>query len=330
MRRDPRATDESNGVSGAGPSRSGKLRLALGAIGLVALGFIVWRTGARAIVDALVPALVYLPGLAALELLRAVAESCATYLALGTKGRAVPRPTLLRAHIIGASLSALAPAPRVVNETIKATFFVPYVGVSAATSVGFINQAATLSGVGIFSVPCALAVFITSGASVWFWAIAVHAVVLVASGVALRGATRASAPGRVLVRWFPSVAERTAAFQEHAAQGSVWSVGPTVALVVGRAVQMAQYGIAARAVGIDAGMLQALAAEGVALVAGSVGVLVPGGVGTTDGAFTLAAGMLGTTAARATSLSLLMRCMQLVWLLVGSLLALLPARTNAA
>jgi hypothetical protein len=307
-----------------------QLRLLFGVLGLCALGFIVWRTGASAIVQALAPALVYLPALAALELLRAVAESCATYLELGTKGRAVPRPTLLRAHIIGASLSALAPAPRVVNESIKATFFVPYVGGPAATSVGFINQAATLSGVGLFSVPCALAVFITSGASVWFWAIAVHAVVLVASGLALRGATRASGVGRVLVHWFPRFAERTSAFQQHAAQGSMWSAGPTLALVVGRLLQMIQYGIAARAVGIDAGMLQALAAEGVALVAGTVGVLVPGGVGTTDGAFTMAAGMLGTTAVRATSLSLLMRCMQVVWLLVGSLLALLPARTNAA
>jgi len=307
-----------------------QLRLLFGVLGLCALGFIVWRTGARAIVQALGPALVYLPALAALELLRAVAESCATYLALGTRARAVPRLTLLRAHVIGASLSALAPAPRVVNESIKATFFVPYVGAPAATSVGFINQAATLSGVGVFSVPCAMAVFVTGGASVWFWAIAVHAVVLVVSGLALRGATRASGIGRLLARRFPSFAERTAAFQEHAAQGSVWSVGPTVALVVGRAVQMAQYGIAARAVGIDAGVLQALAAEGVALVAGSVGVLVPGGVGTTDGAFTMAAGMLGTTAVRATSLALLMRCMQLVWLLVGSLLALLPARTRGA
>jgi hypothetical protein len=305
-----------------------RLRIALGAVGLCALGFIVWRTGVRAIVDALVPALVYLPALATLEFLRAVAESCATYLALGTKGRAVPRPTLLRAHIIGASLSALAPAPRVVNESIKATFFVPYVGGPTATSVGFINQAATLGGVGLFSVPCAIAVFVTSGASVWFWAIAVHAVVLVASGLALRGATRASGLGNLLSRRFPAFAERTLAFQEHAALGSVWSAGPTIALVVGRLLQMVQYGIAARAVGIDAGVLQALAAEGVALVAGSVGVLVPGGVGTTDGAFTLAAGMLGTTAARATSLSLLMRCMQLLWLLVGSLLALLPVRAN--
>ncbi len=303
-----------------------RLRWLLGIVGLCALGFIVWRTGAGAILAALKPALVFLPALATLELLRAVAESSATYLALGTHGKAVPRTTLLRAHIIGASLSALAPAPRVVNESIKATYFVPYVGVPAATSVGFINQAATLSGVGLFSVPCALAVLVTAGASVWFWALAVHAVVLVGSGLALRGATRASFVGRVLARRFPGLADRTRAFQEHATQGSAWSTGPTLALVAGRAVQMLQYGIAAHAVGIDAGVLQALAAEGVALVAGSVGVLVPGGVGTTDGAFTMAAGMLGTTAVRATSLSLLMRCMQLVWLLVGSLLALLPSR----
>jgi uncharacterized membrane protein YbhN (UPF0104 family) len=83
-------------------------------------------------------------------------------------------------------------------------------------------------------------------------------------------------------------------------------------------LQLLQYAVAARAIGIDAGLLRALAAEGVNLVASAVGVLVPGGLGTTDGAFTLAADILGTTAARATSLALLIRCMQLVWLLIGS------------
>jgi uncharacterized membrane protein YbhN (UPF0104 family) len=56
-------------------------------------------------------------------------------------------------------------------------------------------------------------------------------------------------------------------------------------------------------------------------------VLVPGGLGTTDGAFTLAADLLATTGARATSLALLMRCVQILWVPIGSAAALLRGRS---
>jgi uncharacterized membrane protein YbhN (UPF0104 family) len=70
-----------------------------------------------------------------------------------------------------------------------------------------------------------------------------------------------------------------------------------------------------------------MAAEGVHLLASAVGVLVPGGLGTTDGAFTLAADLLATTGARATSLALLMRCVQILWVPIGSAAALLRGRS---
>jgi len=89
--------------------------------------------------------------------------------------------------------------------------------------------------------------------------------------------------------------------------------------MLGRCVQVVELGVAARAVGIDAGVLRAMAAEGINLLAATVGVLVPGGLGTTDGAFTLAADLFSTDTARATSVALLMRITQLIWLGVGSI-----------
>ncbi|MGH7280788.1 MAG: lysylphosphatidylglycerol synthase domain-containing protein, partial [Polyangiaceae bacterium] len=108
----------------------------------------------------------------------------------------------------------------------------------------------------------------------------------------------------------------------------LWARGPTSALMLGRLVQVVQLGVAARAVGIDVGVLGAFATQCVNLIAAAVGVLVPGGFGTTDGAFTLAANLLSTTVARATSMALLLRCMQFAWVPIGSVLALLgsPAR----
>jgi len=298
-------------------------RVALGVAGLVMLVALVRHVGADAILATLRPAAQWLPILCALELVRIACETLASYLAFGSLAARIPRATLFRAHVIGMSLGSLAPAPRVVNETIKIGLIAPFVGVPAATSVGFINQAATLIAVGLFSIPCGAAILALGGASVWVWASLGHAVVLVATGLALQAVTRADAPGRWLARRFPQLAARAEAFREHASETGLWAAGPTSALMLGRCVQVAQLGVAALAVGIDAGILRAMAAEGVHLLASAVGVLVPGGLGTTDGAFALAADVLATTAARATSLALLMRCVQIIWVPIGSAVALL-------
>jgi hypothetical protein len=301
-------------------------RVLLGVAGLVGLAVIVQHVGARAIEDTLRGALRWVPILCVLELLVVACEAAASYVAFGRLAARIPIPMLLRAHVLGHSIGSVAPAPTVVRETIKATLLTPYVGAAPATAVAFVNQAAILIAVGLFSIPCGAAIFALGGASVWFWACVVHAVVLVACGVGLQLATRADAPGRWLVRRLPQLAPRAAAFRAHAIGIGPFAAGPTSALLVARCFQVVQYGLAARAVGIDAGVLRAMAAQGVNLVASAVGVLVPAGIGTTDGAFTLAASLLETTVARATSLALLMRCMQLVWILIGSAVALIAPR----
>ncbi len=253
-------------------------------------------------------------------------ETVAAFIAFGSRREQIPKATLFRANLIGQSLSALAPAPRVVNETIKGTLLAPYVGAAAATSVGFIIQASTLIAVGMFSIPCAIAMFVLSGASLWFWAMVVHGVVLVASGVGLRAATVAELPARLVAKRFPRLAARLAAFRDHTQETGLFAMGPSAALLVNRCFQVVQYAIAARAVGIDIDFARALAVQGVNLVGSAVGVFVPAGLGTTDGAFTLAADLLGTTAVRAASLALFIRCSQLLWLFIGAVVMLLTPK----
>jgi hypothetical protein len=283
---------------------------------------IVRHIGVGILVETLRPAWRWLPLIGALDVFRIASETASSWSALGSLAPRIPKTTLFRAHLLGHGIGNLAPAPRVVNETIKATLVAPFVGAPAATSVGFINQAATLIAVGLFSLPCGAAIYALVGPSVWFWAAIIHCVVLVSSGLALQAVTRADGPGRWLAKRVPRFAARASAFRAHALETGLWARGPTAGLLGSRCVQTLQYGIAAYAVGIDVGFLRAMAAEGVQLVASAVGVLVPAGVGAQDGAFTLAASMLGTTVARATSLALLMRVNQLVWLLLASGVAL--------
>lgn len=307
-------------------------RVVLGALGLVLLAFIVHGIGLGLVLATLRPALPWIPFLAAIELARIGCASVASYLAFGPIASRIPKATLFRAHVLGHSISQVAPAPTVFNETIKATLITPYTGAGPAAAVGFTNQAATLISNGLLSIPCGLAILaLERGTSVWFYACVVHAVVLLGSGLALQVATRADAPGRWLVERFPGLQKRALAFRDHARGIDFGARGPTLALLVFRCLQMLQYAVAAHAVGIDVGFVRAFAIEGVHLVAVAVGVLVPGGFGTTEGAFTLAANVLDTTVARATAVALLMRCTQLLWVGIGASLALVqrhPARQD--
>lgn len=299
------------------------LRLLLGVGGLVLLAAIVRHVGVDVVVATLEPALPWLPVLAFMELLRIACETMASYVAFGALGPRIPRWTLFRAHVLGHSLSNVVPAPTVFNETIKATLIAPHTGAGPAAAVGVTNQVATFMSNGLMSFASSFAVLALLGSrSIWFTACLANAAGLLVSGVVLQLVMRADAPGRWLARRFPDLATRAAEFRVHARGIRLGARGTTELLFVGRCIQMLQYGVAARAVGIDVGALRILAAEGVHLVAMAVAVLVPGGFGTTEGAFTLAADVLGTTAAKATTVALLMRCMQLVWVFLASVVAI--------
>ncbi len=306
------------------------LRLALGSLGLAALAAIVRSVGVSAVAETLRGALAWLPLLCLLEVGRIAAATASSYFAFGGLAPQIPIAALLRAHLLGHALGGVAPAPTLFNETIKATLLTRYVGAPAAASVGVINQAATLMAGGLFSIPCALAILAIGGPSLWLWACAAHAVILIACGVGLRAVTRADASGRWLASRLPRLAPLTAAFQAQAGETGLFAARSTGVLMAGRAIQAVQYGLAAHAVGANATVLRAMAAQGVNLVASEVGVLVPAGLGASDGAFALAAGLLGITAARAMSLALLMRCVQIVWLLVASAVALVGPRRDPA
>ncbi len=326
-------SDPLNDADATEPKRSALplFRVALGVAGLVLLAIIVHHVGFDSVVATLRPALPWVPVLAALELLRIGCATMGSYFAFGPIAHRIPKATLFRAHLLGHSISQIAPAPTVFNETIKATLITPYTGVGPAAAVGFINQAATFLSNGLISIPCGVAILALRGpASIWFYACAIHAVVLLGLGLALQAATRADAPGRWLVAKFPSLETRAFAFREHARGIGLGARGPTQMLLLFRFLQMAQYAVAAHAVGLDVGLVRVFATEGVHLVAVAVGVLVPGGLGTTEGAFTLAADVLDTTVARATAVALLMRCMQLLWVGFGATMALVTrTRTSA-
>lgn len=291
------------------------------ALGVAGLGVVVWMVvsvGPSKVVESVGPALPWVPLICLLEMGRMVAETIAAKIAFGSKADLVPLGALFRANVVGQSIANVAPAPRVVSETIKATLLAPHAGVPTVTSVGLTIQAATLTSVGLFSLPCGLAIYLRNNQPIWVWAALIHAVVVGGAGIALRAMTVSRRFSGWLAKRFPRLAPGASMFSEHASETGLWAIAPTVALMGNRTCQMGQIAVAAHAVGVDVDVLSALAASGVYLIAAAVGVLVPGGLGTTDGAFTLAADLLRATAVQATSIALLLRCAQIVWLAIGS------------
>lgn len=308
---------------GAGSSRSWMragfwARIALGVVGLGVVVWMIVSVGPDKVVASVGPALPWVPLICLLEMGRMAAETLAARIAFGSRASLVPLAALFRANVIGQSIANVAPAPRVVNETIKASLLAPHAGVPTVTSVGLTIQAATLTSVGLFSLPCGLAIYLRNNQPIWVWAALIHAFVLVGTGIALRAMTVSRRFSSWLAKRFPRWAPGASMFSDHASETGLWAAGPTLALMGNRACQMGQIAVAAHAVGVDVDVLSALAAEGVNLIAAAVGVMVPGGFGTTDGAFTLAADLLRATALQATSMALLLRCAQIVWLAVGS------------
>ncbi len=295
------------------------LRPAFAVVGLGMLVLLVRDAGARELLRVLSRAAPWLPLVIALELARLSLDAVATWVAYGNRARDVPFRSLLRAQLISTVVSTLAPAGRVAGEATKAALVSPYTGGATAMAAAATSQAAALVSTGLISIPCAVAAYLMTGPSWLTLALGVHMVVLVLAGASMRAGMRARGLGAWLKRRFHRIAPHTETFQESARSSGLLPVRPILATLLGRLLQVVQYGVLAVAVGIDVTVVGALVAQGLNLVALAVGALVPGQFGVSDGAFALSARAFGTTAAKAMSIALIAHAMQVLFVLVGAL-----------
>lgn len=95
-------------------------RLGLALLGLAATAGIVHIAGAEGVARVLVAAAPWLPFVLVVEGARIAVETLATLALYGVPGRAIPRPVVARAHLIGYAMTAALPAGRTVAEAYKA------------------------------------------------------------------------------------------------------------------------------------------------------------------------------------------------------------------
>ncbi|WP_437489779.1 lysylphosphatidylglycerol synthase domain-containing protein [Sorangium sp. So ce1014] len=308
--------DALNTSAARGARRRALLHAALGAFGLAALVALIRHVGAAEMLAAVTRAAPFLPFLIALEAARIGCETIAT--AVLCAPRRIPPAELLRIHVVSYPVMTLMPAGRAAGEAVKAALLSPHVGAPRAAAIATANQSLALLGAAPLSLLAAAALFrIGGGASPFALGVLAHAALLVASGLGVAFAARQRAASAWITRRFARAGQLTAAFQEAVRERAPVPGWPFVACVAGRALQAAQYGVLLAAVGAESGLLRALAAYGVGAAGTAAGDLIPGQIGATDGAFTLAASLLGLTASSAIAVSLLLHLLQAAFALAG-------------
>ncbi|WP_437736385.1 lysylphosphatidylglycerol synthase domain-containing protein [Sorangium sp. So ce1335] len=296
--------------------RRALLHVALAGFGIAALTALIRHVGAAETLDALARAAPLLPLLIALEAARLGCETLATG-ALCPR-RSVPPAELVRIHVVSYPVMTLMPAGRAAGEAVKAALLSPHVGAPRAAAIAAANQSLALVAASPLSFLAALAIGrIAGGASPLALGVLAHAALLVASGLGVAYAARQRAAFAWLARRFARLGHATAAFQEAVRERPPVPARPFAFCVAGRALQAAQYAVLLAAVGAESGPVRALAAYGVGAAGTAVGDLIPAQIGATDGAFALAAPLLGLTASSAIAISVLVHLLQATFALVG-------------
>ena len=314
-------------------------RVLFALVGLAATAALVASEGASALGSALAAALPALPACAALEVGRV---SCEALAARSADAEKASRPALARlwlAQLVGHAFLTVAPAPRTAAEAAKATLLAGDWGPARAAAIGASVQGATLFAVAAMSAAgCAAtlargvrgALPTTMGANAVGVGVAGLGFVLALRSKRVAGwVARALAWPRVARRW-PGAGASFALFGE-ACAGRTRVALPAACLVGSMLCQVTQLALLAHHVAGQGSATGAFAAFGAQLVAASVAVAVPGQLGVREASFVLAAEAIGTTPARAASIALAWRAVQLSFALAGfATLAAWRARRSRA
>lgn len=305
------------------------IRVIIALLGIVALVWTIADAGPERIAEILPRAAPWIPLAFALEGVRIGFDALATRLVLAERGRAIPFVTLFTSQVAAHGVMGVSPAGRSASEAVKAMLLSAWIPPQVAIAMGASNQANVLISSALFSLVCLAGAHVATGDIQLDIAIFVHFVVLLASGVGMRVAATHPRIERLFARRAPKLAERARLFHEASRDLPLVAAGPVVVMALGRTIQTVQYAVMAYSVGISMSVAAALAVQGVNLVAAAIGVMTPGQLGTAELVFRLAADALGTDAANATSIALVARVPQFLWIGTG-LITLLVWRARRA
>jgi hypothetical protein len=280
-------------------------------IGISLIAYLVRRTDPSQVWGALERAGVWLPLLAALEALLLLTDTAA-FASLIASARAISVRGWLRSSAASYVCLVLLPAGRAVGEAARVALATPYTGAGHAVAAGAELQAVALIADGLVSFAAACVVFNFLGAAQHLTvALFANGWLVSAAGFALLYLMRSPSAGAWILRRMPTLG-RFRPDAESVPRGSTWNAAAWS--VLGRGLQVVQYGIAIFAVGGVFTVKSAFVAHGIHMVGATAGVAMPNQVGIADAAYVVFAGILGfrNEPARALAAMLSVRCAQLL------------------
>jgi hypothetical protein len=293
------------------------LRITFGLVGAGAAALLIRGVGASQLLAILQRSAPWVPLLLAIEAARIGCEVATTAILSRRVRERVPAGELLRIHLTGYAASVFLPAGRAVCEAIKAAALAPRVGGAHAAALGATSQSLALLGGVIIGTLGVVAAYLTAGFSPVTGAVALYVLTAAVGFAAVQIACRRRSIGGFFGRRFAGLRAASASFHEALGEIPVVPRAALAVVVFERALQALEIGIAIHAVGGAFGLRLSFLAQGVSLVGGSLGDLIPGQLGAVDGAFALAAPLLGITSAAGVAVAVLVRCAQLAWMAVG-------------
>jgi hypothetical protein len=288
-------------------------------LGVATLTLLVHKVGPEALRAMLTRTLGYLPLLLVLEAMRIACDTTSTQFLYARAGRKPPFRELLRTHLLAYPVNTLMPAGRAAAEALKAQELAPYVGAPAAVAVATMNQTAALMSGGVASIPSIVAARAAPGTASLIIALIVQALVSFGGGVFVQLVARRRAIGSWMAKRWSRAGRIAIEYQSALFAHAVVPIPSILAMLGLRACQVAQYAILLRAAGVAPTVSSALMAYGIGIVGSSVGDLIPGQVGATDGAFALGAPLLGLNTADAVGMAIAVHFVQLLWAIFGAL-----------
>jgi len=285
--------------------------------GLAALALLIRSIGVRPLLEAMRSSARWLPILLALEAGRVSLEVLASLSLSPRLRRRASLSQLGRIHVIGYAVSAIMPAGRAAGEAVKAAMFSRFVGGPEAAAIGTGNQSAAMIGSALAGVPVAVVAYLLTGASALTLALLVFMLVSLVVVVAFQIACRRREVGGALIRRFMRMEQATADFEAALREIPLVPVAATACTLASRVLFTIELAVLLHGTSGHAGLGRTALALGASLVGGAIGDLVPGQLGASDGAFALAAPLLGITAAGGVAMTMTLHVVQILWGLFG-------------
>jgi hypothetical protein len=319
----------------AHPTRSlrekvaGIARVVFAVAGVAAVIILVRQVGLRELGALLHRALPWIPLLVVLEAGRIACEAFGTRAICGRDAGRLDIATWIRLHLVANAALVVLPAGRAICEGIKIASMSKAFGAPRAAGLVIIQHSMTMLGLAVISVPCLIAAYTFTGATLITAAIGGHLVLCLVGAFALQIAARRAMVPKMAAKWFVHSEGALDIFRA-TARSLPWIPVPTLLGKVGnRALQAVQFMVILHAIGTWTSIERGFLADGVNLVGSALGEFMPAQIGAMDGTFAVAATALGVNVAMAMAMANLSRLVQLGWSVVGALVPMIARREQA-